>query len=287
MIMRKIVRSPAQVLDAVREFVQSSGLCECGEDASTNPETLWKELPAHSGYHICKHGLVLSSKGRNIRAIKPFFNRYTKVLSVSFNGSTKSVAKLVLESFDPNFQRVGGVVRFKNMDHRDVRLSNLSYDAFGSEEEKQYWDSYYKVRWNSPAGVPEHLAKAFFSYVLDSSAVAKFCKEYNPENLPSTEELHVMLEKGYAGRADLRKYSQSGIPLGLAKHMLEYLAGETTSLHDVHSAFENPINQTESDATAEQKTASTNAVADVLVSDIDESPAKKMRMCGIPTTVAV
>ena len=77
--------------------------------------------------------------------------------------------------------------------------------------------------------VPENLAKVFYSYVIDNSAVSKFCEEYNEGKLPTTEELNCMIEEGYAGRYDLKKHTSKGIPLGLAKKILDYLSGVASS----------------------------------------------------------
>ena len=80
-----------------------------------------------------------------------------------------------------------------------------------------------------PNSVPEKLSKAFFGYVLDNTAVSKFCEGYNDENVPSSAELEAMLEEGYVGRYDLKKFLQKGIPVGLTKTLLGYLAGTTDS----------------------------------------------------------
>jgi hypothetical protein len=205
-------REHIEVMTAVGDFVKEKRICSCtsifeGSTAidgegfhsssfQTRVKESWRELKDHPGYYICQHGFVLSTKKRQVKVLSTFYNKYTKVLSVSFGRKTRSVAKLVLETFDPEFQSTGGTPRFKNMDHRDVRLSNLTYDAYEGPEERDYWASYHKVRWNSPQGVPEHLAKAFFSYVLDNTSVRRFCKEYNKIISLPKQNLKTCLKKG-------------------------------------------------------------------------------------------
>ena len=228
----KTKRSEQQTMEALGCFVRESRLCPCAQSEENRPQvsvetqaTVWKQVQDYPGYVICQHGVVLSTKGKKIRALKTFYNKKTKVMTVSLGSKTKSLAKLVLKHFDDNYHLQGGIPRFKNMDHRDVSLSNLTYETSGKNEECAYWESYHKVKWNSPKRVPEHIAKAFFSYVLENSSVTSFCEELNRGPLPTKEELEGLLEEGFTGKRDLKKYRDKGVPLDLTKYILDCLSG--------------------------------------------------------------
>ena len=86
------------------------------------------------------------------------------------------------------------------------------------------------MRWNSTLNVPENIAKAFFSCVLEHSSVKKFCEEIENGVLPNKKQLEYRLEEGFAGKGDLRKFMAKGVPIGLTKYMLDYLSGVVHSM---------------------------------------------------------
>ena len=75
--------------------------------------------------------------------LKAYYNN--GLLSHSFGPKTKSMAKLVLEHFHPTFLETGGQIKYKDNNHWNVKLSNLSFDHFQEPGEKASRNVYYKA----------------------------------------------------------------------------------------------------------------------------------------------
>lgn len=208
-------RSEAEIAECILNFVQQRGrkLCSCLD---------WRQLTDHPGYYICEHGTILSARGTRIRILKPFYNEKTRVSSASFGKFTKGVAKLVLESFDPNFLEKGGTIRYLNHNRRDVRLGNLSYETHSSSDEKDFWNSYKKLRWDSPQGP---LVRTFFGTLLDEDLVSDHRQKLKAGVTPTQEELQKLMEKGWDRNPALRGHyiCERAFPEGMMKELVSYL----------------------------------------------------------------